>query len=135
MERRSRSRLIPRPWADIPVSIAEKEKHFRTRFRILSVSPGQCYLVKSASDDADDDISGSVVESNHPIAVIAGHENAALGGVTNRALEGRDFMVEQMYPVDMWDSTGYVMIPLRDSQPADIDKFDGVGEDYRIYSY
>src|SRR5436305_8831851 len=39
----------------------------------VALSRGQCYLVKSAGDDPDDDISGSLVESNKPVAVIAGH--------------------------------------------------------------
>jgi len=101
----------------------------------VALSRGQCYLVKSASDDDGDDISGSTIESNLPIAVIAGHENAAIGGVSNRALEGRDFMVEQMYPVSMWDTTGFVMIPTKDSQPADASQFEGVGQNYRTYAY
>ena len=96
---------------------------------------GQCYLVKSAGDNTDVDISGSIVESDKPIAVLAGHENAAIGGVSNRQLEGRDFMVEQMIPVDFWDTTGYVSIPLKDSQPADPTTFDGVGENYRMFSW
>ncbi len=96
---------------------------------------GQCYLVKSASDEEDDDISGSIVESDKPIAVIAGHENAALGGVSNRSLEGRDFMVEQMYPYNMWDTTGYVMVPLIDSRPPDPNQYEGTGENYRVFSY
>src|ERR1051325_9087188 len=82
----------------------------------------------------DDDISGSLVQANKPIAVLAGHENAALGGVSNRHMEGRDFMIEQMIPCEFWDTTGYVSIPLRDSQPADEGLFDGVGENYRTYS-
>lgn len=101
----------------------------------VSLRRGQCYLVRSAGSDNDDDISGSIVESTKPIAVIAGHENAAIGGVSNRSLEGRDFMVEQMYPWDMWDTTGYVMIPLKDSQPADAQTYEGVGENYRIFTW
>jgi hypothetical protein len=95
---------------------------------------GQCYVVRSASADSTDDISGSIVESSKPVAVIAGHENAALGGLSNRSLEGRDYMVEQMYPATVWDSTGYVMTPLKDSQPADATLFDGIGENYRTFS-
>jgi hypothetical protein len=100
----------------------------------VSLARGQCYLVRSKGNQSDDDISGSTIVSTKPVAVIAGQENGALGGVTNRNLEGRDFMVEQMYPTTLWDTTGYVMIPLKDSQPADATLYDGVGEDYRTYS-
>ncbi len=102
---------------------------------VVSLRRGQTYLVKSSGSSPDDDISGSIVESNLPVAVIAGHENASIGGVSGRGLEGRDFMVEQMYPYDMWDSVGYVMIPLADSQPADPNSYDGVGENYRVYCW
>jgi len=97
---------------------------------------GQSYLVKSArGDDEGDDISGSIVESDKPISVLGGQENAALGGVSNRQLEGRDYMVEQMIPVDFWDTSGYVSIPLKDSQPDDPSQFYGAGDDYRTYCY
>ena len=65
--------------------------------------------------------------------MIAGHENAALGGINK--LEGRDYMVEQMIPVDFWDTTGYVSIPLKDSQPSDPQTYEGTGENYRTYTW
>src|SRR5207253_874828 len=79
--------------------------------------------------------SSSIVESDKPIAVLGGHENAAIGGLSNRALEGRDFMIEQMIPVDFWDTTGYVSISLKDSYPPDPNNYDGVGENYRTYTW
>jgi hypothetical protein len=100
----------------------------------VNLRRGQTYFVKSASDDNTDDISNSIIESNKAIAVIAGHENGAIGGVTNRLLEGRDYEVEAMYPYDMWDTTGFVMIPLKDSQPADASAYDGVGDMYRVFT-
>ncbi len=98
----------------------------------VSLNRGQCYMVKSHCGSQDNDISGSIVESDKPIAVIAGHENVALGGVGNRPLEGRDYMVEQMMPVDYWDNTGYVSIPMVDSDPY---TGEGQGENYRTYAY
>lgn len=98
----------------------------------VSLNRGQCYMVKSHCGSQDNDISGSIIESDKPIAVIAGHENVALGGVGNRSLEGRDYMVEQMMPVDYWDNTGYVSIPMVDSDPY---TGEGQGENYRTYAY
>ncbi len=98
----------------------------------ISLNRGQCYLVKSHCGDQENDISGSVVESDKPVAVIAGHENAGLGSVGNRPLEGRDYMVEQMIPTDYWDNTGYISVPLVDSEPYN---GDGNGENYRTYAY
>jgi len=98
----------------------------------ISLNRGQCYMVKSHCATNDNDISGSIVESDKPVAVIAGHENLGIGSVGSRSLEGRDFMVEQMMPVDYWDTTGYISIPMVDSDPYN---GDGTGENYRVYTY
>ena len=98
----------------------------------VSLNRGQCYFVKSASKESDVDISGSIIESNKPVAVLGGHENASLGAI-DLTFEGRDFMIEQMIPYDFLDTTGYVSIPLKDSQPADPAN-DGAGENYRVYT-
>ncbi|MEI8134730.1 MAG: choice-of-anchor D domain-containing protein [bacterium] len=99
----------------------------------VTLRRGQCYLVKSAGTEADADISGSVVESTLPIAVLAGHENALITTASFQS-DSRDFMIEEMLPVESWDSTGYVSLPLKDSQPFDQTR-EGVGENYRMYAY
>jgi hypothetical protein len=99
----------------------------------VTLKRGQCYLVKSAGVTTNTDLSGSIVESNNKVAVIAGHENAYLGSVNGGYIDGRNFMVQQMLPVTLWDSTGYVTIPLKDAQPADTTR-EGYGENFRIYS-
>ncbi|MDP4221085.1 MAG: hypothetical protein Q8896_11680, partial [Bacteroidota bacterium] len=101
----------------------------------VTLRRGQCYFVKSGSSDNTVDISGSIIESSKPVAVLGAHENAFLGSVNGKTLEGRDFMVEQMVPVDNWDTTGYVSIPMKDSQPQDVNLYPGYGENYRVYSY
>ena len=54
----------------------------------VTLNRGQCYYVKSGSKESDVDISGSIVESNKPVVVLGGHENAFIGGVSGRDLEG-----------------------------------------------
>jgi hypothetical protein len=98
----------------------------------VSLNRGQCYMVKSHCGSSENDISGSIIESDKPIAVISGHENNGIGSVSGRSLEGRDYMVEQMMPVDYWDNTGYISVPLVDSDPYN---GDGTGENLRIYTY
>lgn len=98
----------------------------------ISLNRGQCYMVKSGCVDNQFDFTGSVIESDKPVAVISGHENAGLGGVGSRTLEGRDFMVEQMIPVNHWDNNSYVSIPLVDSDPYNADH---TGEYYRAIVY
>ncbi len=101
----------------------------------MTLHRGQCYTVKSHSastDDGEDDISGSTVKSDKPIAVISGHEDAWIDGsdVAGFSLDGRDFMIEQMIPVEYWDHTGYITIPFIDSAP---NNGEGVGDLGRIY--
>ncbi|MDP4230872.1 MAG: choice-of-anchor D domain-containing protein, partial [Bacteroidota bacterium] len=98
----------------------------------VTLNRGQCYLVKSGSADNGVDMSGSIIVSNKPIAVLSGHENADIG-FASISSDQRDFMVEQMIPAEFWDTTGYVSIPLKDSQPADPGN-EGAGENYRVYS-
>jgi hypothetical protein len=100
----------------------------------VTLARGQCYFVRSGSSRFGnaDDISGSIVEANHPIAVIAGHENAHVGdgamgdGGSN---EIRDFMIEQMIPVEYWDNAGIISIPYRDGSGIAF----GIGENLRAY--
>ncbi len=99
----------------------------------VSLRRGQCYWVKGEGISAECDISGSTVVSNKPIAVLSGHEDAFIGDVGSRTLEGRNFMIQQLIPSESWDSTGYVSIPLKDgagTQPGDA----GYGENYRVYT-
>jgi len=99
----------------------------------VSLNRGQCYWVKGDGKNTDNDLSGSVIVANKPIAVLAGHENAFLGDVGARYVDARDFMIEQLIPADFWDATGYVSIPLKDSQPVD-ETNPGFGENYRVYT-
>jgi len=99
------------------------------------LNKGQCYLVRSFGKDAGADISGTVIQSTKPVAVISGHEDANPGEfipVWPQLTEGRDYMIEQLLPVEFWDSTGYVSLPFRQAAaPAD----QGNGDTYRVYTF
>jgi hypothetical protein len=98
----------------------------------ISLNRGQCYMVNSSGGQAYYDISGSTVESNNPIAVIAGHQNANIAGGSIGGfdrLDARDFMVEQMIPVEYWDTTGYISMPFVDATNAQ----GGDGDEYRVF--
>jgi len=99
----------------------------------VTLRRGQCYWVKGDGSNTDNDMSGSTVISDKPVAVLAGHEDAFLGDVGQRFLDARDFMIEQVIPAEYWDSTGYVSIPLKDAQPID-ETQPGFGENYRVYT-
>jgi plastocyanin len=98
----------------------------------VSLNRGESFLVRSNGQDDNSDMSGSIVEASNPVAVLAGHENATLGGVDPYILDARDFMIEQMIPVELWDSGGYVSFPLAEaSPPGQV----GQGDTYRVYAY
>ncbi|MFI5263173.1 MAG: T9SS type A sorting domain-containing protein [Candidatus Kapaibacterium sp.] len=99
------------------------------------LNKGQCYLVRSFGKDPGADISGSVVQASKPVAVISGHEDANPGEyipVWPQLSEGRDYMIEQLLPVEFWDSTGYLSLPFRQATtPSD----EGNGDTYRVYTF
>jgi plastocyanin len=98
----------------------------------ISLSKAQCYLVRSNGRNEDNDLSGSLIEATKPIAVISGNENAIMGGADPYYTEPRDFMIEQMTPVEYWDTGGYVSVPLFESSPPGNE---GTGDTYRIYAF
>jgi hypothetical protein len=100
----------------------------------VSLRRGQCYWVKGDGSDADNDLSGSTVTSDKPIAVLAGHEDAFIGEApSNGLLDGRDFMIEQVIPAEYWDNTGYVSIPMAPASPTDETRA-GYGQNYRVFT-
>lgn len=92
---------------------------------------GQSVTIYSDGSDASNDITGSQVTANKPVAVLAMHENAfpLAGSVGSHYDEGRDFMMEQLIPAECWDTSSVISIPFVDSgQPAE----GGEGEEIRI---
>ncbi|MBS1902498.1 MAG: IgGFc-binding protein [Bacteroidetes bacterium] len=102
----------------------------------VSLSRCQCYLVRGALDGSDCDLSNSVVIADKPVAVLAGHENVFTDGSDpnpggKHLLDARDFMIEEMLPVEYWDTMGYISIPFIDSQaPFNA----GEGDEYRFFT-
>ncbi|MEO6939575.1 MAG: choice-of-anchor D domain-containing protein [Candidatus Kapaibacterium sp.] len=98
---------------------------------------GQIYWVRSHSIDPSYDMSGSLIVSDKPVAVIAGHERALLGdpsGIwTTLDNDTRDLMIEQMTPVEDWESE-YPSAPF--VSPPKITRLlvNGTGDMYRVYS-
>jgi hypothetical protein len=102
----------------------------------IGLNRGQVWMVKSKSalrDDGTDDMSGSIVKSDKPVAVIAGHEDAYIDGSSTGGytVETRDYMIEQMIPVEYWDNTGHITIPFIDSPQS----MEGLGDHTRVFVY
>ncbi len=99
---------------------------------MVSLRRGQCYMLKSNATSATCDLSGTSIVSDRPIAVIASHEDALIDGSTvgdHPLLDARDFMIEQMLPVEYWDTTGYLTIPMIDSKGSP----GGLGDEIRMF--
>lgn len=109
------------------------DKVTRHPFTVL-LHRGQLYPVFSPGTDASFDLSGTTVKADKPVAVIAGNENGFVdGGNPDPAgtgrLDARDFMVEQLLPVSLMDTTGYMSIPFAESGPASTT---GSGDSYVV---
>ncbi|MBS1902500.1 MAG: T9SS type A sorting domain-containing protein [Bacteroidetes bacterium] len=82
----------------------------------ITLNRGQAYTFYSTGTDASFDLSGTSIVANKSIAVIAGNENGFVDGGNpdpgqGKALDGRDFMIEQMLPSSALDTAGYYSIP------------------------
>lgn len=109
--------------------------------KTIQMRKGQVYWVRSFSVDASNDLSGSTVVSDKPVAVLGGQERGLLGDPSGWWLsldnDIRDVMIEQMTPVEDWGSE-YPSIPFMPAQNSD-PRFsrrlkNGEGNMYRIYT-
>jgi hypothetical protein len=103
----------------------------------VTLRRGQIFWVRSQAVDITNDMSGSQIRSDKPIAVLAGHERALLGDPsgywTTLDNDVRDILIEQMTPVDDWGSD-YPSVPFL--PPPSIARLlaNGAGDMYRIYT-
>ncbi|MCX8155586.1 MAG: GEVED domain-containing protein [Verrucomicrobiae bacterium] len=81
----------------------------------ITLQPGQVYQLR-ATRDAPADLTGTVIKSDKPVAVFAGHHCA---NVPSDAVWFCDYVVEQLLPVNAWGNTFYVA-PLATRSNGDI---------------
>lgn|GEM_PF-176336 len=76
----------------------------------VTLNTGDCFLVqaKITENNLRSDLSGTSVESDKPIAIFSGHQRATVP-VENNSLESRDFLCEQMLPLNTWGQNAYVI--------------------------
>jgi hypothetical protein len=101
----------------------------------VMLNRGQCYLVKSVSalNGNTDDMSGSIVKADKPIAVITAHENANVGDgqvKETHHTDARDLIIEQAIPWEFASHTGIATIPMLDSKGT---LEGGYGEDIKVF--
>jgi len=74
----------------------------------ISLMKGQTYLVQSTGNYTGvEDLTGSLVTSNRPIALLSGHQIAPI----DVGMASADHLVEMIPPVDMW-GTQYFDMPM-----------------------
>jgi hypothetical protein len=103
---------------------------------IVTLNRGQVYTLKSENDDDQPDMSGSLVDADQPIGVLAAQESAFNGETQFAATGGdqRDLAVEMMVPVEYWASEGYASAPMMDS-PGASSSDPSIGDMFRVYTY
>ncbi len=88
-------------------------------FNIL-LDKGDVYLVEGTYD-LSDDLTGSLIESDEPIAVFSGHHRTAIPdtAVNIERAPSRDHLVEQLPPVSAWGDSALV-VPYATSMLPDL---------------
>lgn len=79
----------------------------------VNMNKGDVYLVQSriTNEEIDNDLTGTHILSNKPIAVFAGHQRAtipleAFGTASNPS---RDFICEQLLPLQSWGKNAFII--------------------------
>ena len=102
----------------------------------IQLQKGQVYWVLSAPTSVDNDLSGSTVVADKPIAVIGGQERAMINDPQGTGGYGdedpRNPCMEEMIPVESW-GTDYPSIPTMPASASDLNP-SGDGDLYRVYS-
>ncbi|MGC8957663.1 MAG: lectin-like domain-containing protein [Candidatus Kapaibacteriota bacterium] len=91
-----------------------------TARQTVTLNKGQVYLVQ-ADIEANPiaDLTGTIVTANKPVALFAGHQRATIPveSFRNATSPSRDFLCEQIPPIQAWGKSAYI-IPF--PQPAQI---------------
>lgn len=83
----------------------------------ISLNKGDAYQLRAAV--AQTDLSGTVVESDKPVAVYGGHQCA---NIPDQNFTACDYIVEQMPPTDTWGRS-FVTVPLKTRLNGDTFRF------------
>ncbi len=104
-------------------SVATRDKGTATQ--TIRLDKGVSYLVQASINiNLTADLTGSIVQSDKPIAVFAGHQRATIP-VDVDILSSRDHLVEQLLPVATWGRSAFVVpyIPSLNEAPQGTDLY------------
>ncbi len=77
----------------------------------VQLNKGDIYLIEGGEQDESNDLTGSLIESDQPIAVFSGHRRTAIPdtAVNIQGIPSRDHLVEQLPPVSAWGDSALVV--------------------------
>jgi hypothetical protein len=77
----------------------------------IRMNKGDAYLVQGSSNSMANDLTGTLIESDYPIAVLSGHKRTAIPdtAVNIDGTPSRDILVEQLPPVSAWGDSALVI--------------------------
>jgi hypothetical protein len=104
-----------------PKDVTAAGKPANTPFKV-SLNRGDVYVVMGDEQTQGNDLTGSLIESDLPLAVFSGHARAVIPeGYTHPddGLPSRDHLVEQLPPVSAWGDSALV-IPYATSKKPDL---------------
>jgi hypothetical protein len=77
----------------------------------VRMNKGDAYMVQGSVEDGRNDLTGSLIESDYPVAVLSGHKRTAIPdtAVNIEGTPSRDILVEQLPPVSAWGDSALVV--------------------------
>ncbi|MBX3044122.1 MAG: T9SS type A sorting domain-containing protein [Candidatus Kapabacteria bacterium] len=75
----------------------------------INMNAGEVYLVQTDLSPNNPDLTGSRVRSDKPVAVFAGQQRAKVPIDANGSFVSRDYLAEQMPPIDSWSNEAIVV--------------------------
>jgi len=94
------------------VDISSKSEFWRHGYNPINVvlNKGEVFLVQANISTANpsEDLTGTEVLSNKPIAVFSGHQRTRIP-INNDNLESRDCLIEQLLPVKTWGKNAFII--------------------------
>ncbi len=77
----------------------------------VRLNKGDIYLIQGGENRESNDLTGSLIESDQPIAVFSGHRRTEMpqGAVNVDGTPSRDHLVEQLPPVSAWGDSALVV--------------------------
>ncbi len=87
----------------------------------IQLNKGDIYLIEGGEGSTTNDLTGSLIESDQPIAVFSGHRRTEMprGAVNTDGSPSRDHLVEQLPPVSAWGDSALV-VPYSTSVEPDL---------------